>query len=112
MTNQTWVLRVPVSAFTFGFVGCEQELDRRYLDVQGDNVDGNTDALIRNAARGSTPTVVVFQNVLHNINSSFRLFIFHKIQTTGFFLLGLRLFSSLKFPVFLKTLLNRHLRWM
>ena len=72
MTNQTWVLRVPVSAFTFGFVGCEQEIDRRYLDVQGDNVDGNTDALIRNAARGSTPTVVVFQNVLHN--SSFKAF--------------------------------------
>ena len=68
MTNQTWVLRVPVSAFTFGFVGCEQELDRRYLDVQGDNVDGDTDALIRNAARGSTPTVVVFQYVLHNIS--------------------------------------------
>ena len=72
MTNQTWVLRVPVSAFTFGFVGCEQELDRRYLDVQGDNVDGDTDALVGNSTRGSTPTVVVFQYVLHN--SSFKAF--------------------------------------
>ena len=34
--------------------------------MQRDNVDGYTDALVGNATRGSTPTVVVFQNVLHN----------------------------------------------
>ena len=70
MTNQTWVLRVLVSAFTFVLI-CgrrrwkSRKSRRRYLDVQRDDVDGNTDALVGNATRGSTPTVVVFQNVLH-----------------------------------------------
>ena len=45
----------------------------RHLHVQRNHIDGDTDALVRYATRGSTPAVVVFQNVLRDMNS-FKLF--------------------------------------
>lgn len=52
------------------FVGLVVE---RHLHVQRNHIDGDTDALVRYATRGSTPAVVVFQNVLRDMNS-FKLF--------------------------------------
>ena len=48
-------------------------VDLRHLHVQRNHIDGDTDALVRYATRGSTPAVVVFQNVLRDMNS-FKLF--------------------------------------
>ena len=52
------------------FVGLVVE---RHLHVQRNHIDGDTHALVRYATRGSTPAVVVFQNVLRDMNS-FKLF--------------------------------------
>ena len=49
--------------------------------MQRNHIDGDTDALVRDATRGSTPAVVVFQNVLRDMNS-FKLFaIVGQLQT-------------------------------
>ena len=82
MTNQTWVLRVLVSAFTLATTTCWIQLFgkdvatlqpwgqhgfqevKRHLNVERDNIDGDGDALVRNTSCGAAAAVVVFENVL------------------------------------------------